>query len=349
MQKIISFLILCLVIISCEKDPADNIPVISSLPAKTIKKIVADNNGNKWILTSKGVVSYFSGNFYAHHDLLDINKLPINDLSITNPGKNERIWISTNNGAYEITTDNDKIGTIKHYTRGGGQLVSDTVYTVGCGLNDDLYFGTSRGVCVFYKNKMATTFIGRNFEEILNTYKISSIVVAKNGWVFASTLGGGISRFKYIQENSDVDGITSATTYNVPWANGLRSDTVFASFITSDTCQWFGTTNGVGYHNTYMTKQGWIHYSRIEGAGLLSDTVLSICEDATKKLWFGTNNGLSKFDGTSWTNFTTADKLPNNKINTIALDFDATIWIGTDNGISHYIDNKWVSFTSTLK
>ena len=45
-------------------------------------------------------------------------------------------------------------------------------------------------------------------------------------------------------------------------------------------------------------------------------------------------NGVSKFDGTTWTTYTTADGLVDNNVTAIAIDAQGNKWFGTYNGVS---------------
>lgn len=129
-----------------------------------------------------------------------------------------------------------------------------------------------------------------------------------NGWVFVSTRGGGVSRFKY-----ELDAISGATTYNSAWAPGIGSDSINTVIVVDDTCQWFGTNKGVGFHTSHLTKKNWFYYSTQNG--LICDTVLAIAKDKQGNVWFGTPKGVSKFDGkNTWTNYAKLDGLIDNKI-----------------------------------
>jgi len=46
------------------------------------------------------------------------------------------------------------------------------------------------------------------------------------------------------------------------------------------------------------------------------------------------DSGVSKFDGTTWTTYSTANGLLDNAINTIAIDTLGNKWFGTNNGVS---------------
>lgn len=64
---------------------------------------------------------------------------------------------------------------------------------------------------------------------------------------------------------------------------------------------------------------------------LLSDvTTWSIIEDRHDNLWFGTNgNGAIKYDGSTYTQYTTENRLADNSVDQIMEDTDGNIWMGT--------------------
>jgi len=322
----ITLLISGILLPSCVKDDDQK------LPSNVIHKIVADKNGIKWIATDENLYTFNGSNwsYYTNNPFED--KINITDLSI-NPSNNNEIWIA---GLKHIGFLNFNATGIIHsgsYEVSTNPLLSDTVYALAIDLLDVKYFGTPQGLSIL-KNDNWSTFVGRRSEEILSEYKVSSIATAKNGWVYAATEGGGVSRFKY------TDAISGATTYDSVYA-GIRSNYINTVVIVDDTCQWFGTNNGAAFHTSHNTKIDWTQYSTSEG--IICDTVLSIAKDLDGNIWFGTSNGVSRFDGNSFTNFTTANGLANNKVNTISIDIDGSVWFGTDNGISHFKDNNWAN------
>ena len=71
--------------------------------------------------------------------------------------------------------------------------------------------------------------------------------------------------------------------------------------------------------------------------GLAGSVVYCAAEDKDGFLWFGTGSGLSRFDGTHFRNFTTADGLPDNEIIKVFVDSRNRIWIAPfRNSICYY-------------
>jgi signal transduction histidine kinase/ligand-binding sensor domain-containing protein/DNA-binding response OmpR family regulator len=65
--------------------------------------------------------------------------------------------------------------------------------------------------------------------------------------------------------------------------------------------------------------------------------IMAMCEDLNGHLWFGTDgDGLFRYDGKSFTHFTTAAGLPDNNITCLLADEQGQIWIGSTSGLSRY-------------
>jgi ligand-binding sensor domain-containing protein len=78
----------------------------------------------------------------------------------------------------------------------------------------------------------------------------------------------------------------------------------------------------------------------IKNLGLSNDkgnNVHCSLQDKAGNLWFGTTgDGLFKYDGKSFTQYTTSNGLNHNSVNHILEDKDGKIWIGTDAGLVLY-------------
>lgn len=89
----------------------------------------------------------------------------------------------------------------------------------------------------------------------------------------------------------------------------------------------------------------------IESSFHFKEGIISIFEDSKGEFWFGTvNEGLCRFDGKSYTYFSTSNGLPHNNVRTIQEDRKGNIWLETGAGICYFngkifnqtpIDEKW--------
>jgi hypothetical protein len=79
----------------------------------------------------------------------------------------------------------------------------------------------------------------------------------------------------------------------------------------------------------------------------VSNDVHAIAIDCVGNKWFGTTDGISKFDGISWTTYTTANSyLVKYDVSTIAVDDVCNVWIGTSrDGVSKFDGSNWTFYT----
>ena len=70
--------------------------------------------------------------------------------------------------------------------------------------------------------------------------------------------------------------------------------------------------------------------------------LVALTIDRNGILWIGTNKGLSKFDGNSWSNF-----LPNDAINSIAVDDSSNKWICTETGLVKLNDKNTIRYSTS--
>ncbi|MEC4678218.1 MAG: regulator, partial [Nitrospirota bacterium] len=73
--------------------------------------------------------------------------------------------------------------------------------------------------------------------------------------------------------------------------------------------------------------------------------VFSMAIDREGNRWFGTwGGGASRFDGTTWQNFTTENGLAGNIVYDVTIDpHDGAIWFGTNHGVSRFDGKNWMS------
>jgi signal transduction histidine kinase/DNA-binding response OmpR family regulator/ligand-binding sensor domain-containing protein/protocatechuate 3,4-dioxygenase beta subunit len=84
--------------------------------------------------------------------------------------------------------------------------------------------------------------------------------------------------------------------------------------------------------------------------GLRGVQVSSLLSDTNGVLWVGTEAGVSRFDGTNWVDYSSADGLANGNVLSICRARDGSMWFGTLNGVSHLTFGvpKQDSIASTL-
>lgn len=79
----------------------------------------------------------------------------------------------------------------------------------------------------------------------------------------------------------------------------------------------------------------------------------TVFEDRDGHMWFGTGYGVQRYDGYTWTTYTTADGLDHNAVSSILQDQDGSMWFGTGSGINRFDPKadeaeRWTSYRSEL-
>jgi len=302
------------------------------LPSKNIRNIIVDKNGTKWITTDKGIVSYDGSALTEYPNESSFNDAAATKLILEEGQATYKLWLCSGNGLSVFEPRENKITNFTTYNTNNSGILSDSVSALDIDLHGTRYIATSLGLSIFSGINWLD-YYGQAANKILQNYKITAVAAAKNSWIYVSTKGGGVSRFKYL------DAVSGATTFTEEWSSGLKSNNTLTVEVVDDTCQWYGTDKGVAFHVNELTKSGWINYSRADG--LVCDTVNAIAKDLSGNIWFGTPKGISKLSNNIWETFTTKNGLVSNHINAIAVDLDGSVWVGTDKGISHYISNRW--------
>jgi ligand-binding sensor domain-containing protein len=169
---------------------------------------------------------------------------------------------------------------------------------------------------------------------------VNDIAIATDGAVWFGT-DNGISRF---------DGETW-TTYDVdtilPTNNRPHTRRVITTPDGLVCCELIGAVS-------CFNGQDWTAYTEADGLypehdslGIGINFILSTAVDRDGALWLGTNKGgVSRFDGETWTTYTTEDGLGHNQVNTIAVAPDGAVWVGTLWGASRFDGKAWTTYTT---
>ncbi len=84
-------------------------------------------------------------------------------------------------------------------------------------------------------------------------------------------------------------------------------------------------------------------------SGIVSNNVNFIKAGSAGVVWFGTNgSGLSKYDGSTWTTYTTSDGLVGNTVKGIDIDQSGNVWIATSAGVSRFNGTTFTTLNSGL-
>ncbi len=76
----------------------------------------------------------------------------------------------------------------------------------------------------------------------------------------------------------------------------------------------------------------------------ISGKITTACVDMSGKLWVGTTSGLKKYNGSSWSSYTTLDGMAGNRISALSAS-KKSMWVGTDKGLCRYKDSEWKTYS----
>ncbi len=267
--------------------------------------------------------------------------------------------------------------TFTNYTEADG-LVGNSVSSVFVDAENNLWFGTNRGISKF-DGTTWTTYNMDNSPGLVDN-SITAIFVDKDGVLWAgtdfgvSTLDGNTWKTYTVDDglaDNRVTGINQGAE-GIIWISNkdgvtLKEPNAWASLIDADGIPFGGVTSvsfdskNSKYFSTPLS--GAIKFDGvdlidiIEADGLLSDKVRAITIDADDNKWIATSDGISVFDDRD--NFLTNHKfvftLPPpdsiNPVEDIQIDSKGRVWAGiyvdylvTEGGVSMYDGNTWVDY-----
>jgi YVTN family beta-propeller protein len=104
-------------------------------------------------------------------------------------------------------------------------------------------------------------------------------------------------------------------------------------------CGPFRVVRFDGKTATYFTEQdyGPVDYE-------MSGKPIAVGPDGA--VWVGMAVGLLRFDGESWTTYTTEDGLVSNNVTALAVEPDGRLWVGTREGVSRFDGETWTTYTT---
>ena len=93
-------------------------------------------------------------------------------------------------------------------------------------------------------------------------------------------------------------------------------------------------------------------WSEFDQSSGLVGGVRNVYEDRDGNIWFATDRGVQRYDGRTWTTYTTEDGLANDRASAMVQTRDGAMWFGTVNGLSRFDPVKgegeeaWTTYTT---
>lgn len=282
------------------------------------------------------------------------------------------MWIGTSGGLIRYDTQLD---TFKLFDARNG-LLSNGVFYVGK-IKGRIAVGTYGGGLSLL-NEANNQWKSYNIPEGLGDAFVYDIVEAKNGDIWIATWSGANRiRGGALDDRNKWDLYTVENT-----KGGIPNDWVYGLSEGKNGDMWLATEGGVAR----FAGGKWMNWNHAKGLGAdyekvknsiaytsdpgkasshhaqqkkemgLQDVnvaynpnyVVSMEVDRQGHVWAGTwGGGLSRFDGSGWKIYTTAEGLPGNHVFTLHLDNKDQLWVGTNNGLALWKNGKFKVMTTT--
>ncbi len=287
-----------------------------------VRSLRADSN-DLWVGTSEGVIKVArrTGEMIQTYTMKDgLKSSYVFTIQIDPAGVK---WFGTNNGG--LSRFDGK--SWRTYLPSDG-LADFWVYAVGWVQDGTMWIGTWNGVNRFDGKK----FVTYNTQDGLANRWCYTLAVDRDGSVWFGT-EGGVSRFdgKTWRTWRHKDGLGAPNELGLP-----KSDNTGFGTLKQSATETSGRKKYEGHRHdlTVLDPKGRETYNE--------DYVFSMIIDRDGYKWFGTwGGGASRFDGTSFKNFTMKDGLAGNIVYSIATDRDGVLWFGTNHGVSRFNGKTW--------
>ncbi len=282
------------------------------------------------------------------------------------------VWVGTSGGVVRYDTGTDDYTVLD--TRSG--LLANGIFHLSK-LGERLAVGTYGGGLAVRGDGEKDWAI-YNIPEGLADAFVYDVLVARNGDIWIATWSGA-NRVR----GGALDDVSKWETYTVAnTAGGLPNDWVYALDESSDGTIWMATEGGLAR----FKDEKWTNWQHEDGLGAPYEKVrdeiqfrhdpaeysdhharqkqemglqkvdvaynpnyiVALHVDADGIVWCGTwGGGLARFDGQSWSHFTTRDGLPGNHVFSLHRDPAGRLWVGTSNGLARRAaDGSYANFTT---
>jgi signal transduction histidine kinase/ligand-binding sensor domain-containing protein/DNA-binding response OmpR family regulator len=263
--------------------------------------------------------------------------------------KDGTLWVGTKGSGiftYSHKEHPEKMNLMHHFDTGNG-LLSNSVYTIVDGLQNEIWIGTD-GQGINYYDKVRKRFFELQTEikpaKKINICSVYSILPDGENVLWVGTSGYGMYKL-VINKSTTPYSIQSFQQYIFQKDDpSSLSNNIVYSIIRDDRSHLWIATRGGGLNRFNIETQRFQAFRYINGTknALSSDDVLSLLKDKLGVLWVGTSLGLNKLTGfsnghPSFIHFTEKEGISNNTIHGILEDKQNNLWVSTNKGIAKLV------------
>ncbi|MDH5324615.1 MAG: regulator [Gammaproteobacteria bacterium] len=288
---------------------------------RNVKGMVADGN-EVWVGTSGGAIRYDLNK--ENYKLYDVKNGSLISNGVFHLSKvRDKIMVGTYGGGMSVY--DPKADSWKNYNIPDG-LADQFVYDIDEDEQGNYWIATWSGVNFVPGGKMEDskgwkTFTVENTKGGLPNDWVYGVEVGRNGDVWFAT-EGGLARFdkhqKWTNWQHDKSGNGLGAAYEK-----VKDDIAFSN----------DPAKASKHHATQKAQQG-LDTVKV---GYNPNYIVSMIVDTDGAVWCGTwGAGLSRFDGKTWTTYTTKEGLPGNHVFMLKNSKKGRFWIGTNKGLARF-------------
>ncbi len=317
-------LLICLFCFSVESPFSRNVftswTTIDGLPSNRILSIATGPKGEVWVGTDGGVARFDGRTWKAYtvdDTLLSSYSLISNEIHSIAVDTDGSVWCVAQ---YSLCHFDEVSWSIQKDGSSGNTFLCNTVAVTPDGT---LYAGAIEGLYRFVNGKWIAQ------SEMSDIFSIDRVIFAPDGTGWAGGKWNLLYYNGYKWEVSSVrerwDEAIVPLTYGpdgAMWFNRFVVLRCPEGAICPAVIQW--ESKGIAK----LDKAGWTYFENLFGKSAATDIYGAV--------WIGSYRGLTRFDGTTWKTYTTADGLPCNSVRAVAVDAEGTVWCGTDQGVSRF-------------
>lgn len=214
-----------------------------------------------------------------------------------------------------------------------GQQVSAYIREVFQDADGNLWLGTNGDGVARYDGKSLAYF---STEQGFAGIAVRGIVQDDSGSLWFAT-DAGVTRY------------TDGTFTNYTTDHGLLDNDGWSIFRDRSDTVWASTVRGVARFDGERFVPFAVPRAEVENSEprFAPTLIWSMLEDEDGNLWFATDGeGIRKYDGESFTTYTTADGLAGNNIRSIHHDRRGDIWFGATTGLTRYDGTEFHAYTT---
>ncbi|MDJ1467605.1 ligand-binding sensor domain-containing protein [Xanthocytophaga flava] len=206
------------------------------------------------------------------------------------------------------------VKTLTYFSTPDG-FINQTVYAINEDKDGNMWFGTDQGV---YK------YDGKTFKNYSQKDGLTHVDITRKGILFDksgnSWVGthGGVYRYDHVADRKGQKSFSLFKKLGAVNIAGIMED--------KEGTIWFASSNtGVFRYKPSEGEKSLVHLKEIENLG--ENYAGGIAQDKAGNMWFTMKNGICKYDGKTFTSYTSKDGLGGTEFWGILIEESGIIWV----------------------